>query len=64
MATVSRRRMKHLLNSLKIMAIAALSFRVFSSFLLLARVGNENMAFEHDENGENIASSFNNNEIS
>jgi hypothetical protein len=32
------------------MAIAALSFRVFSSFLLLARVGNENMAFEHEGN--------------
>ena len=50
MATVPRRRMKHLLSDFKIMAIAALSFRVFSSFLLLARVGNENMAFEHEAN--------------
>jgi hypothetical protein len=37
-------------NNVKIMAIAALSFRVFSSFLLLARVGNENIAFEHEGN--------------
>jgi hypothetical protein len=35
------------------MAIAALSFRVSSSFLLLARVGNENMAFEHEGNHKN-----------
>jgi hypothetical protein len=35
------------------MAIAALSFRVFSSFLLLAKVGNENMAFEHEGNHKN-----------
>jgi hypothetical protein len=53
--------MKHLLNSLKIMAIAALSFRVFSSFLLLARVGNENIAFEHEGNHKNISFSFSNN---
>ena len=46
--------MKRLLNDLKIMAIAALSFRVFSSFLLLARVGNENTAFEHEGNHQNI----------
>ena len=49
MATVSRR-MKPSSNSLKIMAIAALSFRVFSSFLLLVRVGNENIAVEHEGN--------------
>jgi hypothetical protein len=36
------------------MAIAALSFRVFSSFLLLARVGNENTVFEHEGNRKNI----------
>jgi hypothetical protein len=42
--------MKHSFDDFKIMAIAALSFRVFSSFLLLARVGNENMSFEHEGN--------------
>ena len=54
MATVPIRRMKPSSNNLKIMAIAALSFRVFSSFLLLARVGNENTAFEHEGNHQNI----------
>jgi hypothetical protein len=61
MATVPRRRMRHLLNNLKIMAIAALSFRVFSSFLLLAKVGNENTAFEHEGNHQNIGFSSSNN---
>jgi hypothetical protein len=46
--------MKRLFDNLKIMAIAALSCRVFSSFLLLARVGNENTAFEHEGNHQNI----------
>lgn len=54
MAMTPIRRMKHLLSTLKIIAIAALSFRVFSSFLLLAKVGNENMVFEHEENHKNI----------
>ena len=61
MATVPRRRMKRLLDDLKIMAIAALSFRVFSSFLLLARVGNENAVFEHEGNHQNIGFSSSNN---
>jgi hypothetical protein len=60
MATVSIR-MKHSFDNLKIMAIAALSFRVFSSFLLLARVGNENIAFDHEGNNQNISFSFRNN---
>jgi hypothetical protein len=53
--------MKRLLNNLKIMAIAALSFRVFSSFLLLARVGNENTAFKHEGNHKNTSFSSSNN---
>jgi hypothetical protein len=43
------------------MAIAALSFRVFSSFLLLARVGNENAVFEHEGNHQNSHFSSTNN---
>ena len=54
MATMPIRRIKPSSNNLKIMAIAALSFRVFSSFLLLARVGNENMSYEHEGNHQNI----------
>jgi hypothetical protein len=54
MATVSRR-MKPSYNNLKIIAIVALSFRVFSSFLLLARVGNENMSFKHEGNSQNVS---------
>jgi hypothetical protein len=56
MATMPIRRIKPSSNNLKIMAIAALSFRVFSSFPLLARVGNENMVFEHEGNNKNIIS--------
>jgi hypothetical protein len=53
--------MGHLLSNLKIMAIAALSFRVFSNFLLSAKVGNENIAFEHEGNHKNIHFSSSNN---
>ncbi|HJT47613.1 MAG TPA: hypothetical protein VJ729_05470 [Nitrososphaeraceae archaeon] len=53
--------MKRLLSNCKIMAIAALSFRVFSSFVLLAKVGNENMGFEHKGSNKNIDFSSSNN---
>jgi hypothetical protein len=61
MATVPTRRMKPSSNNLKIIAIAALSFRIFSSLLLLARVGNENTAFEHEGKNQNAGFSSSNN---